>query len=110
MTDWNFLTNYAHILILLARDGTLRIRDLAAKTNITERAVQRIIADLVEAGYLAKSKTGRRNSYKVNFSNSAQHRVPYSFDAQACERVCSTKQMTKQLIQGKEEIDGTHGR
>lgn len=62
---WTFLTNHTHVLVLLAQQGDLRMRDLAARIGITERAVQRIVADLVEAGYLAVTREGRRNSYTV---------------------------------------------
>lgn len=88
MSDtWNFLTNHGHILILFARDGTQRIRDLADKTQLTQRAVQLIVVDLVEAGYLIKLKSGRRNSYEVNLAARAQHNINYTFDVKAVKRL-----------------------
>ncbi|WP_199509863.1 helix-turn-helix transcriptional regulator [Nucisporomicrobium flavum] len=66
MPDWTFLTNHAHVLICVARDPGLRHRDLAAQVGITERAAQRIVADLVEAGYLTSTRDGRRNRYQLH--------------------------------------------
>ncbi|UQU61863.1 winged helix-turn-helix domain-containing protein [Couchioplanes caeruleus] len=66
MPDWTFLTNHAHVLICVARDPGLRHRDLAAQVGITERAAQRIVADLVEAGYLTSTRDGRRNRYELH--------------------------------------------
>ena len=65
MEGWTFLTNHAHVLLRVSRDPGIRIRDLADDVGITERAAQRIIADLVEAGYLTRTRTGRRNIYQL---------------------------------------------
>jgi DNA-binding transcriptional ArsR family regulator len=65
MTSWTFLTNHAQVLFLLLEQPDARARDLADKIGITERAVQRIIADLVAADYLSRSREGRRNRYEV---------------------------------------------
>lgn len=66
VSDWTFLTNHAHVMICVAQDPNIRLRDVAERVGITERATQRIVADLVEAGYLERSREGRRNSYRVN--------------------------------------------
>ncbi len=66
MTEWTFLTNHAHVLLCVARDPDIRLRDVADFVGITERAAQRIVADLVEAGYLDRTREGRRNSYQLN--------------------------------------------
>ena len=66
MSKWSFLTNYGHVLAYIAQNPSTRIRDLAIKVDITERATQRIIQDLHTAGYLEKTKVGRRNVYKIN--------------------------------------------
>lgn len=66
MPGWTFLTNHAHVLLCVARDPGVRHRDLADQVGITERAAQRIIADLVDAGYLERARTGRRNSYQLH--------------------------------------------
>lgn len=72
---WTFLTNHAHVLVCVAEDPTLRIRDLAARVGITERAIQRIIADLEEAGYLTHEREGRRNVYRVRANRPLRHPV-----------------------------------
>ena len=65
MVSWTFLTNHAHVLLCVARDPDARLRDIATDVGITERAAQRIVADLVEAGYLEREREGRRNHYAV---------------------------------------------
>ncbi len=62
---WTFLSNHGHVLVSLARDPDARTRDVAEAVGITERAVQQIVHDLVEQGYLDKAKVGRRNHYTV---------------------------------------------
>lgn len=62
---WTFLTNYGHVLVSLAEDPDARLRDVAAHVGITERAVQQIVRELEEAGYLLKERVGRRNHYTV---------------------------------------------
>jgi Mn-dependent DtxR family transcriptional regulator len=65
-SGWTFLTNHAHVLFCIAKDPEVRLRDVAAQVGITERAVQRIVTDLEEQGYLTVSKEGRRNRYRVH--------------------------------------------
>jgi DNA-binding MarR family transcriptional regulator len=72
---WTFLTNHTHILICLAENPEMRIRDLADQVGITERAVQRIVAELEQAGAISKVKEGRRNHYAVNTSLPLRHPV-----------------------------------
>ena len=74
-SSWTFLTNHAHVLICLSRDPALRMRDIAQHVGITERAVQRIVADLVEAGYLVVEKAGRCNHYQVQDRLRLRHPV-----------------------------------
>jgi DNA-binding HxlR family transcriptional regulator len=62
---WTFLTNHAHVLILLSRDSTMVLRQVALRIGITERAVQRIIADLEEDGFIQREKVGRNNHYRI---------------------------------------------
>lgn len=70
---WTFLTNHAHVLLCLYRHPDRRLRDIAAEVQITERMVQRIVAELVEAGYLKVIKEGRRNSYVTNSKLRLRH-------------------------------------
>ena len=73
--NWTFLSNHCHVLICIASDPTTRMRDLATKVGITERAVQRIVADLRDAGYLLRERRGRRNHYHVNLRLPMRHPV-----------------------------------
>ena len=66
MAPFAFLTNHGLALLCIAQDPDARMRDIAADVDITERAAQRIVADLVEAGYLDRERVGRRNHYTVN--------------------------------------------
>ncbi len=70
---WTFLSNHAHVLFCLAEDPTIRLRDVALRVGITERAVQRIVADLADAGYLKVSKEGRRNQYQIARQQPLRH-------------------------------------
>ena len=73
--NWTFLTNHAHVLICIAREPQIRLRDLAEQVGITERAVQRIVADLEEGGYLTHEREGRRNVYRVRGALPLRHPV-----------------------------------
>ncbi|MBF6370321.1 winged helix-turn-helix transcriptional regulator [Nocardia puris] len=66
MADWTFLTNHAHVLLCIAQDPGMRLRDVADAVGITERAAQRIVAELEQAGYLERVRDGRRNRYHLN--------------------------------------------
>src|SRR5690348_14191696 len=78
---WTLLTGHGHVLVEIARSPDARIRDIAAVAGLTERAVQAIVADLEAAGYLTRTRTGRRTAYTVDpnmiFRHPAQdgHRV-----------------------------------
>lgn len=64
--SWTFLTNHARVLISVADDPGIRLRDIGARVGITERAAHSIVGDLEAAGYLTRRRTGRRNHYTVN--------------------------------------------
>lgn len=65
MGEWSFFTNHARVLICIARDPGIRLRDLAVAIGVTERSAYAIVNDLAEAGYVVKEKDGRRNRYRV---------------------------------------------
>ncbi|HEX2819307.1 MAG TPA: winged helix DNA-binding protein [Streptosporangiaceae bacterium] len=65
MASWTFLTNHALALLCVAHDPEMRLRDIAASLDITERSAFGIISDLVEGGYVVKEKDGRRNRYHI---------------------------------------------
>ena len=72
---WTFLTNHAHVLICIAQDLSLRIRDIADRVGITERGVQRIINELEEAGYVTHAREGRRNLYRLRTNQPLRHPI-----------------------------------
>jgi hypothetical protein len=76
MRPFGFLTNHGLALLCIADDPDIRMRDIAADVQITERAAQRIVADLINAGYLDRKRIGRRNRYAV------QAGLPISLPAQ----------------------------
>jgi hypothetical protein len=65
MGEWNFLTNHGRVLLCIAHDPGVRLRDIAAILDITERSVYGIVTDLAHGGYVVKEKDGRRNRYQV---------------------------------------------
>lgn len=73
--QWTFLTNHAHVLILLHGEPELVLREVAARVGITERAVQRIVQDLEEEGFLRRHKIGRRNQYEVLAKHPLRHPI-----------------------------------
>lgn len=73
MSEWTFFSNYGHVLVCLERDSEARLRDVATNVGITERAVQKIVRDLVDAGYLEVTKHGRCNRYRINKRRVLRH-------------------------------------
>ena len=65
VADWSFLTNHARVLLCIAHDPGVRLRDIAARTSVSERTAYGIVTDLTEAGYVVKHKDGRRNRYQI---------------------------------------------
>ena len=63
--NWTFLTNHARVLLCIARDPGIRLRDIAAALDITDRSAYGIVTDLTRAGYIVKQKDGRRNRYQI---------------------------------------------
>lgn len=63
---WTFLTNHAQVLVCIARDPGVRLRDIGERVGITERATHRIVAELADAGYITRHRNGRRNHYTIN--------------------------------------------
>ena len=63
--EWKFLTNHGLALLCIAEDPGVRLRDIAERVGITERAAHRIVSALVDSGYVTRARTGRRNSYEV---------------------------------------------
>jgi len=74
-TTWTFITNHGHVLLCLAENADLTVREVAQKVGITERAVMRIIGELEEAGVVARVREGRRNHYTINKKASLRHEL-----------------------------------
>lgn len=72
---WTFLTNHSHVLILLAQDPSMVLREVALRVGITERAVQRIISDLEEGGFIEREKVGRQNRYSLQTDEFLRHPI-----------------------------------
>ncbi len=75
MENWTFLTNHGHVLLCIAADPEIRLKDVAERVGITERATQRIVAELVATGYLTSVRKGRRRSYEVHSALPLRHPV-----------------------------------
>jgi DNA-binding IclR family transcriptional regulator len=65
MANWSFLTNHAQVLVCIAQDPGIRLREIGDEVGITERAAHRIVSELAEAGYISRKRHGRRNHYTV---------------------------------------------
>jgi DNA-binding IclR family transcriptional regulator len=76
MEEWSFLTNHARAMLFIARDPVMRLRDLAVALDVTERTAFGIVVDLNEAGYIVKTKDGRRNRYHIQAHLPLRDAVP----------------------------------
>ncbi|MGB5702803.1 MAG: winged helix-turn-helix domain-containing protein [Polyangiales bacterium] len=72
---WTFLSNHGHVLVCIARDSNIRVREIASSVGITERAVQRILGELEEAGVISRTRQGRRTHYEVNRRQPLRHPI-----------------------------------
>jgi DNA-binding Lrp family transcriptional regulator len=72
---WTFLSNHAHVLVCLARDPDIRLRDVADMVGITERSTVKIVSELESAGVVTRTKVGRRNHYEIDFDAQLRHPV-----------------------------------
>ena len=100
-THWTFLTNHAQVLLCIANDSDIRLRDVAETVGITERAAQRIVADLAEAGFLERERHGRRNRYLINKQTEMRHPAQEGYEIgellDLLRQVRSSRDRTKQL-------------
>lgn len=74
-TRWTFLTGHGHALIVITRDPNIRLREIAADLGVTERTAQTIVNDLVDAGYVARTRVGNRSRYEVRMERPFRHPV-----------------------------------
>jgi len=96
MSRWTLFSNHGHVLLLAAQDPDARLRDIAASVGITERAVQKIIRDLQDAGLLTISKYGRRNRYRVHTRKPLRH---------ALESHCTVGQLVRLISESRSLTD-----
>jgi DNA-binding IclR family transcriptional regulator len=80
---WTFLTNHAQVLLCLAETPDIRLRDVAERVGITERATQRILVDLVDAGYVKTTRVGRRNHYTLDRQHAMRHTAQVGYEISA---------------------------
>lgn len=80
MREWTFLSHHAHVLLCLTDDPDIRLRDVATKVGITDRAVQGIVNDLVAEGYATRTRVGRRNHYEVHLERKLRHPLQRDHD------------------------------
>lgn len=80
MAEFDLLTNHAHVLVCIARDPTMRLREIADCVGITERAAHRIVCELESAGYVTRRREGRRNSYELHPDLPLRHDLERSTD------------------------------
>lgn len=92
---WTFLTNHTHVLFCIARDPEIRMRDVAAAVGVTERAVQRIVAELEEGGYLLRRRDGRRNRYEVRASLPLRHPIEKHCEVSALLAILGGAKVTR---------------
>ncbi|MEM6688445.1 MAG: winged helix-turn-helix domain-containing protein [Planctomycetota bacterium] len=90
-SQWTFLTNHSHVLVLLYKNPDLVLREVAQQVGITERAVQRIVADLEKAGYLQRNRVGRRNRYEVQLSGRLRHPVESKIEVRDLLKLLSSQ-------------------
>jgi DNA-binding IclR family transcriptional regulator len=74
---WTFLTNHTQVLLCVAQNPDVRLREVAETVRITERAAQRILSDLVDAEYVERSRVGRRNHYTINRERTMRHEAQF---------------------------------
>ena len=84
---WTFLTNHSHVLLCIAEDPDVLLREVAQHVGITERATQRIVAELEEAGYVSHERVGRRNRYQVHATLPLRHPLEDHLEIGALLRV-----------------------
>jgi DNA-binding IclR family transcriptional regulator len=89
---WTFLTNHAQVLLCLADTPDIRLRDVAEHVGITERATQRILAELADAGYVKIERVGRRNSYTVDREHAMRHAAQDGHDIGALLEALTTNE------------------
>jgi DNA-binding Lrp family transcriptional regulator len=90
-SHWTFLTNHSHVLLCIAENPDVRLREVAEQVQITERAAQRIVGELEEAGYLSHERIGRRNHYEVHADLPLRHPLENHLEVGALLRILAER-------------------
>ena len=88
---WTFLSNHGHILVCIARDPNIRVREIAQAVGITERAVQRILGELEEAGVISRRRQGRRTHYEIDGELPLRHPIEADHSVDELLRLAGSK-------------------
>jgi DNA-binding Lrp family transcriptional regulator len=104
-SNWTFLTNHAHVLLAVSADPKARLRDIAERVGITERATQLIVKDLSVEGYLTKVRVGRRNTYTVLPGRTFRH--PAESQVRLDELLRIFQQASEPVATGEPEVRAT---
>lgn len=102
-TNWTFLSHHAQVLICLARNPGIRLREIADKVGITERSAMRVITQLDEAGYLTRDKEGRRNHYTIALDATLRHPIEAHCTVQQLLEMVMTRERVERLEQHQAE-------
>ncbi|MET7986538.1 MULTISPECIES: helix-turn-helix domain-containing protein [unclassified Streptomyces] len=102
-TGWTFLTSHARVLAAIAQDHSTRIRDIAARCRLTERAVQKIISDLESGGYLTHTREGRSNAYRITSGTILRHPAEEGLSVAELLKLLASHDASRQ-----ENVDGGH--
>lgn len=90
--SWTFVTNHTQVLLRIAQDPDVRLRDVATHVGITERAAQRIVADLVDAGFIKRRRVGRRNQYVIDREHAMRHPAQHGYEIGALLQLLSLEE------------------
>jgi len=104
MGDWTFFGNYGHVLVCLSRNREARLRDVAAMVGITERAVQKIVRDLQDEGFVTVTKQGRCNRYRINRRKSLRHELESHVTVGKLLTLLDRANTQKEQAEGSEEL------
>ncbi|MEH0419909.1 helix-turn-helix transcriptional regulator [Streptomyces sp. B21-083] len=104
-TGWTFLTNHSRVLAAIAENPTVRIRDIAARCRLTERAVQKIVSDLETAGYLTHTRQGRSNAYQIEGGTILRH--PADEGLSVAELLSLLARHDDEHVDGRRELQST---
>lgn len=100
MSGWTFLTNHAQVFLSIAENSRLSARAIAAKVGVTERAVQRILDDLEEAGYISRFREGRNNYYEIHAERPLRHPAQHGLAVSSLMALLGSE-----ASQGREQVE-----